>query len=296
MTGKPKTWRDVLPVHPAAELFPMMSEAELRELGKDIEANDLTAPILLWSPDPKAYDNYKLRRKPENIYLLDGRNRLAAMEASGITVVDKYGRLNIPPTINLSNPVQILAGDPYQIAASANIHRRHLTAEQRRDLIAKALKAKPEASNLQIAKQVKRDDKTVAKVRRELEARSEIPNVDTRTDTKGRQQPAKRKPAPRAVFDSPKAAHSKAGKPAIAVADKEAGRILDHSIGSLVSVVDILLGKLERQEINTDNITPYEWRRGLKLIDQVEADLRALRANIEQRLASLKPIEAKAGA
>ena len=28
----PKSWRDVLPVHPAAELFPMMSEPELKEV------------------------------------------------------------------------------------------------------------------------------------------------------------------------------------------------------------------------------------------------------------------------
>ena len=27
MTSKHKPWRDVLPVHPAADMFPMMSEA-----------------------------------------------------------------------------------------------------------------------------------------------------------------------------------------------------------------------------------------------------------------------------
>ena len=85
--------------------------------------------------------------------------------------------------------------DPYDLALSLNIHRRHLTPEQRRELIASVLKAKPEASNLSIAKQVKADDKTVASVRRELEGRSEIPNVENRTDTKGRKQPAKKKPS-----------------------------------------------------------------------------------------------------
>ena len=80
--------------------------------------------------------------------------------------------------------------DPYALALSLNLHRRHLTTEQKRELIAKLVKAKPEASNLQIAKQVKADDKTVAKVRSELEARSEIPNVKIRTDTKGRNQPS----------------------------------------------------------------------------------------------------------
>src|SRR5207248_3828039 len=37
-------------------------------------------------------------------------------------------------------------------------------------------------------------DKTVAAMREDLEGRSEIPNVDTRTDTKGRQQPAAKPP------------------------------------------------------------------------------------------------------
>src|SRR5262249_15977305 len=51
--------------------------------------------------------------------------------------------------------------------------------------------ADPSKSNLQIAREIRADDKTVASVRRELEARSEIPNVETRTDTRGRKQPAK---------------------------------------------------------------------------------------------------------
>jgi len=32
---QPKNWRDVLPIHPAADLFPAMSKSELRELGED---------------------------------------------------------------------------------------------------------------------------------------------------------------------------------------------------------------------------------------------------------------------
>jgi hypothetical protein len=97
-------------------------------------------------------------------------------------------------------------GDPYDQVLSLNIHRRHLTAEQKRDLIAKLLKAKPAASNNSIAKQVKVDDKTVGTVRRELERRSEIPNVKARTDSKGRKQPAnKSKPKKAEATTRPKA-------------------------------------------------------------------------------------------
>ena len=32
-----KRWRDVLQIHPAAELFPLMTPDELRALGEDIK-------------------------------------------------------------------------------------------------------------------------------------------------------------------------------------------------------------------------------------------------------------------
>ena len=35
--------------------------------------------------------------------------------------------------------------DPYDFVLTANLHRRHLTADQKRDLIVKVLKAKPES-------------------------------------------------------------------------------------------------------------------------------------------------------
>ena len=53
-------------------------------------------------------------------------------------------------------------GRPYAYVTSANIHRRHLTAEQKRELIAKLIEADPTKSNRQIAKTVKVDHKTVA--------------------------------------------------------------------------------------------------------------------------------------
>ena len=45
-----------------------------------------------------------------------------------------------------------------------NIQRRHLTAEQKRDLIAKLLRANPERSDRATAKIAKVDNKTVAVV------------------------------------------------------------------------------------------------------------------------------------
>jgi hypothetical protein len=44
MTGR-KSWRDVLAVHPAADLFPKMTTDELRALGEDIKATGMKVPI-----------------------------------------------------------------------------------------------------------------------------------------------------------------------------------------------------------------------------------------------------------
>ena len=84
--------------------------------------------------------------------------------------------------------------DPYAYVISANLRRRHLNAEQKRELAAKVLKATPEKSDSQIAKVAHVSDKTVTSVRSKLEATSEIPKLDKRkgADGKERKQPAPR--------------------------------------------------------------------------------------------------------
>jgi ParB-like chromosome segregation protein Spo0J len=88
---------------------------------------------------------------------------------------------------------------------SANVHRRHLTPKQKRDIIAGYLKADPAASNRVTAEKVGTDKNTVNKVRTEMEARGEIHHVATRTDTKGRKQPAKKR-SKQAAWSSPEPA------------------------------------------------------------------------------------------
>ena len=69
------------PVHPAAALLPMMSDAELEALAADIKANGLLEPIVVWVDNSAAA---KGSEGPFTTYLLDGRNRLAALERLGI--------------------------------------------------------------------------------------------------------------------------------------------------------------------------------------------------------------------
>src|SRR5215472_7385584 len=47
-----KSWRDILPIHSAAELFPLMVPEELRVLGADIKANRMCSPIVVSYPGP----------------------------------------------------------------------------------------------------------------------------------------------------------------------------------------------------------------------------------------------------
>jgi hypothetical protein len=161
-----------------------MSPAELRELGEDIVKNGLTSAIVLWRADPKG-----------QAQLLDGRNRLDAIEM----VIGSPAAVGAPSIMAgerflACNKVIVLdrSTDPHIYAVSANIHRRHLTAEKKHEIIVALLKATPGRSNNATAKIAKVDDKTVATVRADLERRSEIPNVSTRIDTKGRTQPAKK--------------------------------------------------------------------------------------------------------
>ena len=85
--------------------------------------------------------------------------------------------------------------DAYAYVISANIHRRHLTAEDKRKLIADVLKAKPELSDRQIAEQVKDDHKKVGRVRKKMEATGSLPQLEKTRGKDGKERPARRKPA-----------------------------------------------------------------------------------------------------
>jgi DNA-binding Lrp family transcriptional regulator len=187
--GHGTSWRNTLPIHPAAELFPLMSADDLSDTAKDIKANGLTLPIALWQADPDA-----------EFQLLDGRNRLNALEiATGGPVSVK------PPTIKMADgspvpnggrvDVEILDGrkvDPYAYVISANIRRRHLSIGDKDRLIVQLLKADPTKSNRQVAKLVDASHPHVAKVREKAEKTGDVETVTTSVDTKGRKQPSRK--------------------------------------------------------------------------------------------------------
>lgn len=93
------------PVHPAAELFPMMNDDELAALAHDIKTNGLQQPVIMFGAQ-----------------LLDGRNRWKACELVGVEVHlrDWSGK------------------DAVAFVRSLNLHRRHLSAAQRAALAVRA--------------------------------------------------------------------------------------------------------------------------------------------------------------
>ena len=90
--------REMPPIHPAANLFPMLPDVELRELAADIKANGLQQPIVMFGAQ-----------------LLDGRNRWRACEMA-----------NIEPRVRDWN-----GDDPVAFVVSLNLKRRHLDESQR---------------------------------------------------------------------------------------------------------------------------------------------------------------------
>lgn len=95
-----------LNAHPIANLFPMMSDAELNDLADDIGRNGQIVPIVIYSDQ-----------------IVDGRNRWRACEIASVT----------PWTTEYDG----LAGDIPAFIVSANLKRRHLDESQRAMIAAK---------------------------------------------------------------------------------------------------------------------------------------------------------------
>jgi len=163
---QPTSWRDGLPIHAAAESFPLLPPDELRAILK----HGLTSPIVLWRPDPKG-----------QALLLDGRGRLDAIEmVVGAPVV--VG----PPSIMVEgknlfalNKVVVLdkSVDPWSYIVSANVHRRHLSVAQREEALAKIIAGNPEKSDRQLAREIGVDHKTIGRARAKGEDVGSIPHV-----------------------------------------------------------------------------------------------------------------------
>jgi hypothetical protein len=195
-------WRKLIQVHPAADLFPRMTPDELRDLAEDIAKHGLRERVKIWYDDkgvPHVLDGINRLDALELLFRegrqVDGRSGFvaSATEYAEVEVGGQKLSTTIFSLLTLLGRGSLHIGkvdDPTEYVISANIRRRHLTIEQRQQVIGRLIKANPLRSDRQTAKVMGIDHKTVASVRTKLERRGEISPRRTCTDTKGRQQPA----------------------------------------------------------------------------------------------------------
>jgi hypothetical protein len=117
MTGELK-WSGK--VHPVADLFPMMTDEELNDLGADIKANGLLHSIVL----------------DDNGDLIDGRNRMEGCRRG--EVLPTFARL--PES-----------ADPVAFILSANVARRHLSKGQQAMAVARARRCLETKQSVRVA-------------------------------------------------------------------------------------------------------------------------------------------------
>lgn len=141
----------------------MMEEDDFSQLLQSIKENGQKEPIIIFEDK-----------------ILDGRNRFKACEELGIeTEFEEWTEDD---------------GPPETVVLIRNLHRRHLSRQERRKALAALVKAHPEKSDRALARTAKVSDKTVAAERKKQEATAEIPQMaqtvgedgKTRTRTKAK--------------------------------------------------------------------------------------------------------------
>ena len=153
-------WRDV--IHPAALILPRPTPAEFADLKQSVEDHGLLSPLSTF-----------IDKQGEH-WLLDGVSRLQVMVELDRPVIDAENRWIVPTFPYYEEQ----GADPYEIALNLNVNRRHLTADQKREVIQALLEQRPDLSNRGIAHLAAASPHTVAAVREEHEQRQQQQQPD----------------------------------------------------------------------------------------------------------------------
>lgn len=144
------------------QLLPPLAEDEYTSLIEDIRARGVLQPIIV----------------DETGEIIDGHHRK--------TIADSYGL----PCPALKCPPNLSEAEKRSLALDLNMHRRHLSREQKRELIRNSLAADPSLSDRQHAERVGASPTTVGAVRDDMEEAGELSNLDSRTGADGVERPA----------------------------------------------------------------------------------------------------------
>jgi len=157
------------PFHPITGDYDDFTKEELEALRKSLRERGLVVPVVIWRDQ-----------------IVDGKHRSKLCREEGVPL--RYDDITerCPTEEQMRAHVRALN-------ERRRANTKPLTTKQKRERIEAALRANPERPNLQIAKEIGVDDKTVASVRHEMEGRSEFPNGGKITDTLGRRRSARRR-------------------------------------------------------------------------------------------------------
>ena len=110
--------------HPLANMFPIIEGNAFEELKRDIATQGILEPIRLYQG-----------------MILDGRNRYAAGKACG-------HQFSVDDFVQWEGTL----AEAEAWVISTNLHRRHLSAKQKQEMVRDRIRKAPEMSNRQIAK------------------------------------------------------------------------------------------------------------------------------------------------
>lgn len=151
---------------PVYQLLPPLTDEEYAALKADIQERGVQVAV--------EFD--------EVGNVLDGHHRLRACQELGIE--------DFPRLVRRGMTEQ----EKRRHVRALNLNRRHLSREQRRELIGAELIDDPNRSNRQIAEALNVDHKTVGSVREGLESIGEIPQLENLQTANGRTYPTERRP------------------------------------------------------------------------------------------------------
>lgn len=135
------------------QLMPPLSPEEYSELTDDIRANGIQVPVIV----------------DEDGVAIDGHHRQRIAEQLGIDC----------PTVVKAG---LTDAEKRTMALNLNLHRRHLSRDQKRQIREASLKADPQLSDREHARRTGTDHKTVAADRERLEKSGEFPHFDNHID------------------------------------------------------------------------------------------------------------------
>lgn len=134
------------------QVMPPLTEDERADLEQSIKANGVLVPVLI----------------DDGGDIIDGHHRAEIADRLGI----EYLQIT-----KVGTPAELRT-----LAYSLNLHRRHLSREQKRELVETSLKADPQLSDREHSRRTSVSPTTAAKVRSDLEESDQLDTFSTRVD------------------------------------------------------------------------------------------------------------------